>query len=67
MQMIIYTPLIYFLTGLTGANHGAHYIMYILVVFITAITFATLVRVLASFCRTKEAAGGLAGLLYEHG
>jgi hypothetical protein len=62
IEMLVYTPLIYWLTGLTPSNHGGHFILYILVVFIEAITFATLVRLLASFCRTKEAAGGLAGL-----
>lgn len=60
--MLVYTPLIYWLTGLTPSNHGGHFILYIIVVFIEAITFATVVRLLASFCRTKEAAGGLAGL-----
>jgi hypothetical protein len=63
MQMLIYTPLIYWLTGLTSSNNGAHYIMYILVVFIEAITFAMLIRLLASFCKTKEAASGLAGCI----
>jgi hypothetical protein len=60
--MLVYTPLIYWLTGLTPSNHGGHFILYIIVVFVEAITFATLVRLLASFCRTKEAASGLAGL-----
>lgn len=59
--MIIYTPLIYWLTGLTPANNGAHYIMYIIVVFLCAVTFAMFTRLLATFFKTKEAASGFAG------
>lgn len=64
--MVIYTPLIYWLTGLTPSNSGARYIVYIIVVFLCAITFAMFTRLLASFCRTKEAASGLAGTLINH-
>lgn len=64
--MVIYTPLIYWMTGLTPSNRGAHYIMYIIVVFLCAVTFAMFTRLLASFCRTKEAASGLAGTRSNH-
>lgn len=66
LQMVIYTPLIYWLTGLTPSNSGARYIVYIIVIFLCAITFAMFTRLLASFCRTKEAASGLAGTLLYH-
>lgn len=61
LQTIIYTPLIYWLTGMTSTNNGAHYFLYILVIFLCAISFAMITRLLASLCKTKEAASALAG------
>jgi hypothetical protein len=64
--MIIYTPLIYWLTGLAPTNNGVHYIMYIIVVFLCAVTFAMFTRLLATFFKTKEAASGCAGTRSNH-
>lgn len=62
LQMVIYTPLVYFLTGLTLANNGAHYITYAIAAFLCANTFAMFTRFAASLCHTKESASGISGL-----
>nr|XP_024402508.1 pleiotropic drug resistance protein 1-like isoform X1 [Physcomitrium patens]XP_024402509.1 pleiotropic drug resistance protein 1-like isoform X1 [Physcomitrium patens]XP_024402510.1 pleiotropic drug resistance protein 1-like isoform X1 [Physcomitrium patens]XP_024402511.1 pleiotropic drug resistance protein 1-like isoform X1 [Physcomitrium patens]XP_024402512.1 pleiotropic drug resistance protein 1-like isoform X1 [Physcomitrium patens]XP_024402513.1 pleiotropic drug resistance protein 1-li len=62
VEMVIYTPLVYFLTGLTLANNGAHYITYAIAAFLCANTFAMFTRFAASLCHTKESASGISGL-----
>lgn len=61
MQIIVYCPLLYFLTGLSLETHGAHFFIFLLIVFVAALFGSALVRLLAAISPSREAAGGLAG------
>eukprot|EP00897_Mesotaenium_endlicherianum_P003901 jgi/Mesen1/3539/ME000198S02743 len=61
-QMVVYSPLVYWLTSFSGSQAGAHFLMFMLIILLTVLASSSLVRLIASISATPETGGALAGL-----
>ncbi|CAI5514863.1 unnamed protein product [Closterium sp. Naga37s-1] len=62
-EVLIYGPLVYWLTGMSAADNGAHFFLFMLLLLAVDVMGATLIRLIASISSSREMASSLAGLM----
>ncbi|CAI5462083.1 unnamed protein product, partial [Closterium sp. Yama58-4] len=62
-EVLIYGPLVYWLTGMSAADGGAHFFLFLLLLLAVDVMGATLIRLIASVSSSREMASSLAGLM----
>ncbi|CAI7757903.1 unnamed protein product [Closterium sp. NIES-53] len=62
-EVLIYGPLVYWLTGMSAAQGAAHFFLFMLLLLAVDVMGATLIRLIASVSSSREMASSLAGLM----
>eukprot|EP00898_Chlorokybus_atmophyticus_P002867 jgi/Chlat1/3581/Chrsp234S03598 len=63
MEVFVYGPIVYFMSGLSLSPRGAPFFIYMLILALAALFGSALVRLLTSVAPTRDAAASFAGLL----
>ncbi|GJP31886.1 hypothetical protein CLOM_g15887, partial [Closterium sp. NIES-68] len=62
-EVLIYGPLVYWLTGMSAADGASHFFLFLLLLLAVDVMGATLIRLVASVSTSREMASSLAGLV----
>ncbi|CAI6006189.1 unnamed protein product [Closterium sp. NIES-65] len=62
-EVLIYGPLVYWLTGMSAAQGASHFFLFMLLLLAVDVMGATLIRLIASVSSSREMASSLAGLM----